>query len=51
MKIYSIKINKAYIFDKEDGVWVCRNHGLMTGDIKLVNEIMPKLKEIEELLK
>lgn len=50
MKLESIKINKSYIFDKEDGSWYNKNHNLMSGDIKIINEIMPKLKQIEDIL-
>ena len=51
MIINRIKI-ETYIFEKDEGeMWVCRNHNLMSGDMANLNEIMPKLKQIEELLK
>lgn len=49
MKLTKIKI-EGYIFEKEEGSWICKTHNLMTGDIRLVSEIMPKLKEIEKVL-
>jgi len=50
MKIKNIKI-EGYIFVKDpyEDIWICKNHNLMSGDIKLINEIMPKLKHIEAL--
>ena len=49
MKPTKIKI-EGYIFEKEDHLWICKNHNLTTGDIKIVSQIMPKLKEIERVL-
>ncbi len=51
MQISRIKI-EGYIFEKEEGDmhWTCRNHNMMVGDIKIINQIMPKLVEIEKIL-
>ena len=52
MKLDSIKVNKIYLFEKNDnGYWCCRNHNLMGGDMEIINKVMPNLKKIEEILK
>lgn len=51
MELRSIKINKYYLFEKEEDCWICKTHNIMSADAKIISKIMIELEKIEDILK